>query len=437
MVTYVAAYFVAFGSIKLEQRYRSRTQRLYDLQPAPCQPWPRVRESWPAPSTQKSTRQNSDLTQLSGLFAYDGSTASAETSSPIATHQLLDLFIHTLPIWICGVLLLAVGLPIYLATGFDTPFESFYFILVWVCCHQLLRSLKASKKLDCYPGTRSTVVILANPVLLTSGFGTIYFWIKTVLTETTINQVITDFRRNSTLAKALTHITEDDGVRRYVGTGDAACVILDAGILCLGMKMFEYRRELAGSFYSVVSTCLIIATTSVFLNVMLARTMGLEAEEALAFAAKSVTIALGVPAIQKINGSTTLMSALCICSGMAFQMSGNLMFNVLRIDHHMLLEQSRHGNSSSDTEKAIPPGCHQDRNINSSREETKLLAAGVTVGINAAAMGTAHLIELDSTCIAYSALSMTIFGGLIVALTALPGVSDLLMCLATRQGSKQ
>ncbi|KAK7749329.1 hypothetical protein SLS62_008180 [Diatrype stigma] len=282
-------------------------------------------------------------------------------------------------------------------------------------------------------GTRSTLVILANPVLLTAGFGTIYFWIKTLLTRTTIDQVIEDFRRNSTLAEALTHITEDQGLRRYVGTGDLACVILDAGIFCLGMKMFENRRELAASFFAVVSTCLFMATISVFLNVTLARAMGLEAEEALAFAAKSVTIALGVPAIQKINGSTTLMSALCICSGMSFQMFGNFMLNFFRIDDRMLPARLGPGNSSIDTEKAAPSDyCPQYQNNKSLREESKLLAAGVTIGINAAALGTAHLIERDSTAVAYSALSMSIFGGLIVALTALPGVSDLLMRLATR-----
>ena len=56
----------------------------------------------------------------------------------------------------------------------------------------------------------------------------------------------------------------------------------------------------------------------------------------------------------------------------------------------------------------------------------------MTVGINAAAMGTAHLIERDSRAVACSALSMTIYGGMTVALTALPAVSDLLVRLASR-----
>ncbi|RYO86352.1 hypothetical protein DL766_001009 [Monosporascus sp. MC13-8B] len=265
-------------------------------------------------------------------------------------------------------------------------------------------------------------------VLLTSGFGTVYFWIKSFFVKTTIDQVITSFRRHRTLAEAVIHISEDHNPRAHIGAGDLSCMILDAGILCLGMKMFEYRHELASSFYSIVSTCAIIATTSIFANVAIARRIGLESDEALAFAAKSVTIALGVPTMQKVNGSMTLMSALCIFSGMLFQMSGDYLFKILRINDRNVQMQPRSG-SGSDTEKGTR-GC--PRGDDRSGEETKVVAAGVTVGVNAAAMGTAHLIERDSKAIAYSALSMTIFGGMTVALTVLPGVSDLLVFLASR-----
>ncbi len=352
------------------------------------------------------------------------------------TYQLLDSFIRTLPIWICSFLLLTVGLPIYLITGFDTPFEAIYFVLVWTCCLQLLRLLRASKSLLLFPKVRSTLIICSNPVLLTSGFGTVYFWIRTLPGKTTIEQVVTNFRKSSTLAAAFISISEDHDLKSHIGAGDLACVILDAGILCLGLKMFEYRRELAASFYSVMSTCSVVATAGIFFNVAVARRMGLDTEEALAFAAKSVTIALGVPVIQKVDGSTTLMSALCIFSGIIFQMAGNFLFRVLRIDDRRCRARSESGRrsgsgSGSDTEKTVPD-FYEGRDTSTAEDEVKLLAAGVTVGINAAAMGTAHLIERDSTAVAYAALSMTIFGGMTVALTALPGVSELLIFLASR-----
>ncbi|RYP75490.1 hypothetical protein DL771_002375 [Monosporascus sp. 5C6A] len=320
------------------------------------------------------------------------------------------------------------GAFVYLATGVEMPFDAMYFTLIWTCSLQLLRSLKVSSGLLRFPRLRLALTLFANPVLLTSGFGTVYFWIKTFFANATIDQVVTNFRRHRTFAEAVIHTAEDHNPGAHIGAGDLSCLILDAGILCLGMKMFEYRHELASSFYSIVSTCAIIATTSIFVNVAIARRIGLESDEALAFAAKSVTIALGVPTMQQVNGSMTLMSALCILSGMLFQMSGDYLFRILRINDQKVRKQPRNG-SGSDTEKGPRERSGKD---DRSGEETKIVAAGVTVGINAAAMGTAHLIERDSTAMAYSALSMTIFGGMTVALTALPGVSYLLVFLASR-----
>lgn len=363
---------------------------------------------------------------------------------PSRTYQAIEFFLRTFPIWTCCFLLLTVGIPMYLATGYETPFETIYFILVWLCCLQLVRALKSSKCLQRLPRTRSALLVLANPVLLTSGFGTAYLWIKTVLAETTIDQAITSFRRHDTLTDAFTRVAEDYDLRAHIGAGDLAALIVDAGILCLGMKMFEYRRELAATLGSVLSTCAAAAGAGVFLNVALARAVGLGTDEALAFAAKSSTIALGAPAVQNLGGSTTLMSSLCIFSGMLFQMAGDPLFRALGIRDRagrcepttMHDTRSRYyPESGEEKEMGIDSGTATRAEMESSdrtAEETKLLAAGVTVGINAAAMGTAHLIERDSRAAAYSALSMTIYGGMTVALTALPAVSDLLVRLASR-----
>ena len=60
-------------------------------------------------------------------------------------------------------------------------------------------------------------------------------------------------------------------------------------------------------------------------------------------------------------------------------------------------------------------------------DDRGVVAAGVTVGINAAAMGTSHLIDRGSRATAYSALSMTIFGAVTVAVTVIPGVKEALL----------
>ena len=388
----------------------------------------------------------SELSQISGLFVYRESLLSIKAPvPPPRTYQAIEFFLRTFPIWTCCFLLFTVGVPMYLATGYETPFETIYFLLVWACCLQLVRALKSSECLQRLPRTQSGLLILANPLLLTSGFGTAYFWIKTVLAKTTIDQTISSFRRHGTLVEAFARAAEDYDIRAHVGAGDLAALIVDAGILCLGMKMFEYRRELAATLGSVLSTCAVAAGAGVFLNVALARAAGLGTDEALAFAAKSATIALGVPAIQNLGGSTTLMSALCIFSGMLFQMAGDPLFRALGVRDRggkrkpVATDGARshyYPENGEDKEMGVGPGTATRAEAGSSdrneEEETKLLAAGVTVGINAAAMGTAHLIERDSRAVACSALSMTIYGGMTVALTALPAVSDLLVRLASR-----
>ena len=132
------------------------------------------------------------------------------------------------------------------------------------------------------------------------------------------------------------------------------------------------------------------------------------------------------------------MSALCIFSGMLFQMFGDALFRALHIR-----DLSRSGSRRSQSVDTLVSGYLPEEKESGGRatgrptgagerDEAKLLAAGVTVGINAAAMGTAHLMERESGAMAYSALAMTIYGGMTVALTALPGVSDFLVRLASR-----
>lgn len=63
---------------------------------------------------------------------------------------------------------------------------------------------------------------------------------------------------------------------------------------------------------------------------------------------------------------------------------------------------------------------HQDQGERiqvSGADEAKSVVAGVTIGINAAAMGTAHLYEQDSLAAPYSALSMTSLGVFTVLFT--------------------
>ncbi|KAI1085506.1 LrgB-like family-domain-containing protein [Whalleya microplaca] len=450
LVSYVAAFLLASGGFKLETAIRGRRMKSPDLE-SNNKSWPRPSESWPAPPTEGSPKRLSQLGRLNETLAQNGSLASLEPATQAPTSPYIDYIVRTAPVWICIFLLATVGIPIYFATSYGTPFEALCFILLWVISVQFQRCLKASCGLLQFPRLRSILIIFANPVMVTWALGTAFLWIKTAYTRQTMDTVISEFRRHDTLAQSVMNIAVDHNLAAHIGAGDLAGPVLDAGIVCLGFKMYEYRQELWASFSTVFSTCTVLAAINVFLNVLVAHALGLQAEDAVAFAARSVTIALGVPAVQNLGGSTALMSAFVIFGGIIFQMTGDWLFSVLHINDRRCSSAQKpaaeDGNDGSDAEKKssspssstlsglfdiVGLGRGKDQQKSGGADDGRIVAAGVAVGINAAAMGTSHLIERDSRATAYSALSMTVFGAMTVALTAIPGVSEAMASMTSR-----
>ncbi|KAI0181170.1 hypothetical protein GGR52DRAFT_577763 [Hypoxylon sp. FL1284] len=423
LVGYTGSYLLAWGTLKLEYRLRGRRTKTDDLENN-HRSWPSPSAAWPAPPTTQSSDRISQLRPISAVLVEKGSfTAIQPTKRGIAS-LLVDHLVRTAPLWICVFLIIVIGLPVYFATRYETPVEALCFTLFWVLAVQFQRWLKLSSGLLQFPRLRCTVIIFANPVVFTWTLGTAYVWIKTAYTGRTIDAVISEFRRHNSLAEGILAVANGENAASNIGAGDLAGPILDAGIVCMGFKMFEYRKELWESFLTVLTACSVLATTNVFLNTIIAHALGLQRREATAFAARCVTIAIGVPAEQNLDGSITLMSSMVIFGGILFQMAGDWLFSLLRINDRNGPQNSDDENAS-DTEKATA-------RLPRDSADARVIAAGVTVGINAAAMGTAHLMERDSRAMAYSALSMTVFGAMVVALTSLPHVSEIIASLASR-----
>ncbi|KAI1469249.1 LrgB-like family-domain-containing protein [Daldinia caldariorum] len=427
---YISSYLIALGIYKLELRLRSMRKRVPDIENG-HRPWPSPSAAWPAPPTDRNAIRLDRLPQISEVaVSNDGSWMTTKAAKGGRAYQLVEQFVRTGPLWICMFLIAVVGLPVYFATDYEAPFEALFFTLFWTSSVQLQRSLKSSYSLLRHPRLRSIVVIFANPVLVTWGIGTAYLWIKTAYREQSIDITVTEFRQHRTLSAGILAITEGGKLSSNIGAGDLSGPILDAGIICMGFKMFEYRKELWKSLHTVLITCALLSVANIFLNVMLARALGLQPADALAFAARSVTIALGVPAVGNLGGSTVLMSALVIFGGIIFQMGGDWLFSLFKINDREGHDAARNSTTASvGSTEAYDDNETQRR---SAKMDNAVVAAGVTVGINAAAMGTAHLIERDSRATAYSALSMTVFGAMTVALTAIPIVSDTIESLAIR-----
>ncbi|XDG01374.1 hypothetical protein ABKA04_000989 [Annulohypoxylon sp. FPYF3050] len=426
VMSYIGGYFIPAGGFRLEQRFRGRQTKVCDLEGNKT--WPSSSLTLPTPPPEGSPRPLSQLSQISVATKKNGSLESTKPVENGTASRFIGQLVRTAPIWISLSLLVVVGIPVSLATHYDTPFEALLFILFWTLAVQLQRSLKTSNGLLQFPRLRSTVVIFANPILVTFALGTGYLWIKAACAKLTIIAIVSQFHRHATLAEGIEAIRNGGNLTSHIGAGDLSGPVLDAGIVCLGFKMFEYRKELWESFVTVFTTCLILAIANVFLSVLIAHAIGLKPTDALSFAARSITIALGVPAVENLGGSTTLMSAMVIFGGIFYQMAGDWVLSIMKIQDKPTQQKPVH-DSESDVEKGFSVDCEEMQSLNSASMDNAVVAAGVAIGINAAAMGTSHLIERDSKATAYSALSMTLFGVITVALTAIPVICQAVISL--------
>ncbi|KAF2972548.1 hypothetical protein GQX73_g962 [Xylaria multiplex] len=442
IISYIASFMLAALGFRLEQTLRRSRRTTVDLE-SNNKTWPSPSIAWPAPSCERQPKRITQLSTLSEALTTNEPLIKFAPIPGSPTTASIDFVLRTAPIWIWLFLLTTVGLPIYLATGYVMPFEVFSFTIFWVLSIQFQRSLRTSCALLRFRRLRSFLLIFSNPIVVTWGLATAYMWAKTLYTGRDINTIIGEFRHYNSLSKCIIHIIQDHDVPAHLGAGDLAGLLLDAGVACMGFKMYEYRSELWASLGTVSFTCTALAAINVFLNVLVGRGFGLQAEEAIAFASRSATLALGIPAIDNLGGSTTLTSIIAIFSGILFQMAGDWLFSLMRIHDQVLrnvstrpLKVSIPTRNSMFFEAAAPVGSTGTKNGNNNHygidDESTVVAAGVTVGINAAAMGTAYLIERDSRAVAYSALSMIMFGAATVAMTALPGAAGAIIFLSTK-----
>ncbi|GAP87785.1 hypothetical protein SAMD00023353_2801250 [Rosellinia necatrix] len=442
IISYVASFVLAFGGFRIEQQLRRSKQLANDIE-SNNKSWPSPSIAWPAPSSEPLPKRISQLSALSKAFSAREPLMETAPITSNSTAASINFAIQTAPIWIWLSLLVVVGIPVYLALGYMMPSDVFALGLFWVLSIQFQRSLRSPDTLSRSCRLKHFLFILANPVLTTWALATAYMWAKALYTRRDIAAIIGEFRHYNSLTESIIHIMQDHDVRAHLGAGDLAGLLLDAGVTCLGFKMYEYRSELWVSLGTVSFTCAALAPVNVFLNVIVGRGFGLRTKEAIAFAGRSATLALGVPAIDNLGGSTTLTSTVAIFGGVLFQMTGDQLFSLLCIDHQTPKNVSTQSPKVSipKSDRFILNPTHATKttgtkgNKNCYRgihDESRVVAAGITVGINAAAMGTSYLIERDSRATAYSALSMIMFGAATVVVTALPGAAEVIISLASR-----
>ncbi|KAK4223639.1 hypothetical protein QBC38DRAFT_447160 [Podospora fimiseda] len=289
-------------------------------------------------------------------------------------------------LWLLTIML---GLPLRFVFGASFPvFSTLLLFSLWLSTLTLQATIKSLSSLPAW--LRTLLSGLLNPVLFTSLAMSAYIFMEA--SSSSLAQVLSSLQSNTTFSTFILH-PSSTGLK----AGDIALSILNAGLVSWGLKLYEYRTQLlsrAGLTVFTVSS--LLAACNVIGGPLLAHTVGVRPESrALSFAARSVTLALGSPVMVALGGDAGLNAAMVVISGIVYQMG--LGFGVGR-----WLERRLVG--------GMEPVQQQQQRQEVDSNDPRTVAAGVTVGINAAAMGTAYLYEVHSEAAPFSALSMMALG---------------------------
>ncbi|KAJ2902969.1 uncharacterized protein MKZ38_010621 [Zalerion maritima] len=400
--------------------------------------------------------QNPALVELPG--SPPCSSASTTSTSETGRHCRFSSLLPRFPLILAGGLIPLVGVPLALFTGHTTTLDTLALFTFWFGTMSLQSFIRHGGRgrivsrhrdhpiLRHVPALQMGVVVLLNAVLISSLAMIVYILVKEKITKNKdLDAILNEFVRESDMSSLF---GDSDGSKHGLpgmGAGDIAISVLNAGIVVWGFKLFECRSQLLSySGITVVFVSSVAAVANFFLGPMLGHAMGLDAPEALAFSARSVTLALGGPVVDSLGGNVTINAAMVVLNGLAFQIAGDWIFKKMRLDvsarndgpdatsddggstrrHSSVSTYSRQPHSMAST-PTTRPSSDRDENTaspNDDQEEgdrTRPVAAGVTVGINAAAMGTAHLYERSSGAAPFAALSMTVIGVATVLVSAI------------------
>ncbi|UKZ63837.1 uncharacterized protein TrAtP1_005061 [Trichoderma atroviride] len=377
------------------------------------------------------------------------------------------------PILLSLLLIFTVGLPLAVAANEERLLDGFVLWFVWISSVRSQRAFKHSQLCNYSTPLKRGLATMMNPVLITTLLMTGYTRAKaSVLGPGGLTRTLKTFSGGSPLyaiwTSAVNGVQITNNPTGWFGAGDAALSMLECGILIWGFKLSECRHQIfsiAGLFSIIL--CTAAAAGNVVLSVLASRALGLNASEALSFAARSTTLALAKPATEAIGGNSPVNAMLVVSNGVLGQLLYPFILDKLGVSRHEdddkttvattthetmmtaeslptqtplnshLTSLSVSSNStmaslsvnSNNTIPLFPKSWHQ---TTSTTDSPVTVAAGIAIGVNGAAMGVSYLYETRSRAAPYAALSMMVFGVMTVVFTTVEPFKSTLVGLATR-----
>lgn len=95
--------------------------------------------------------------------------------------------------------------------------------------------------------------------------------------------------------------------------------------------MYQYRRELKQNFVAIVLPNILMSIGCLFSYPKICFAIGISAERSLAFASRSLTLALALPATENLGGDLNTVAAVAIMSGIVGVLVGQRMLAWMKI----------------------------------------------------------------------------------------------------------
>ncbi|KAF4442257.1 hypothetical protein FACUT_2074 [Fusarium acutatum] len=366
--------------------------------------------------------------------------SSVVSKDPVPVSQVWHFWMSNFPLIASSLAIFVIGAPVAAATDDDRILDGCVLWFVWVLTLRLQRAFKASQLCTDMSKLKNTIVTLMNPVLFTTLLMTAYTRAKaSSYGYGSIDKVLRDFSGGTPLYVLWTSVATgtplSDGRSPWFGAGDAALSILECGILIWGFKLYECQRQLfslAGFLTIILATA--AAAGNVFLSVLGGKLVGLNAPAALAFAARSTTLALAKPAMEALGGNLGVNAALVVSNGILGQLCYPFVLDKLDVRREDRVSHSSVNISDSDgrtSRLSLKPLLRTAQKDLPSGDDPFTISAGITVGINGAAMGVSYLYETRSRAAPYAALAMTVSGVMTVVFTTVEPFKGAVLGLAS------
>ncbi|EKJ78263.1 hypothetical protein NXS19_011429 [Fusarium pseudograminearum] len=453
VVTNLASWVMVFAMSLLVMTFAARwTAQVPDdfcLPKSHTEAPPRIETSWLSDSTLDQLPQPmfSRREKATNQPAPDRDTAPSTTISqrssialkdPVDASSVWHLWTSNFPLLASFMGIFIVGAPIAAAANEDRILDGCVMWFIWALTLRLQREVRTAKVCADMPNLKNAIVTLMNPVLFTTLLMTAYTRAKAgAYGFGSLSKVLADFSSGTTLYLLWTSVATgtplSDDRTPWFGAGDAALSILECGILIWGFKLYECQRQLfslAGLLTVILATA--AAAGNVFVSVLAGNLIGLDAPEALSFAARSTTLALAKPAMAALGGNLGVNAALVVSNGILGQLCYPFVLDKLGVKREDN-PRSETGLSESDSRSSrlsLKPLLKSAQQDLASGDDPFTISAGIAVGINGAAMGVSYLYETKSRAAPYAALAMTVSGVMTVVFTTVEPFKGAVLNLA-------